>query len=123
MGERTQDWSTARPARAVHVATAAVLLAFVVLFATAQLVGPLALAPLVLAAVALAVTVVVWRRTDPPNPSYGVVAVVLAAGLVASIVYLMALPDDGADIPLGGVGAMVVCLGGVGFAGFLTRDR
>lgn len=115
--------TSARPARRVHLAVWVVLASFVAYLFVGTLNRWAGYALMVAATVFLAVCVAAWWRTAPPSRGYGVVAVGCAVGIIASCVYLGSLPDDGADIPLVGVGVLFLSLCGLPVAGLLTRDR
>lgn len=95
---------------------------FVVDFAAPSSAKPWGLGAIALGVIVLLICLGVWWLHGAVAhrallPSTGIFAV----GLLASMVYLRSLPD--ASIPLGGVGAMVVCLAGLAATGLNLRSQ
>lgn len=115
--------SGSSPARAVRIAGWLMIGGFVAYLLLVHWIEPAAWTVLVAAALYLVVRVAQWWVTDPPSRWPGVLAVVGAALVVGAVIYLNALPDDGADIPLAGVGGLVLGLCLAPVAASLARDH
>ena len=92
------------------IVTLAALVAYVV---APSAVRPLTVAVMLVGALAVVTSAVVWARRRAASRPRAAVAAVSAAALLGSVAYLHSLADEPAAIPLGGVGVLLLSVVGL----------
>lgn len=99
--------------RTVSLAGIVTLAALVAYVFAPSAVRPLSVAVMLVGALAVVTSAVVWARRRTGSRPRAVVAAASAAGLLGSVAYLHSLADEPAAIPLGGVGVLLLSVVGL----------